>query len=500
MLLSRLTQIGVWMAVITALAAVAEPHQGVSHYPTVIANGRVIDPETGLDAVRNIAIADGKIVAISAQPLPAVHSYDAAGLVVAPGFIDLHSHSPTHFGQQLNLQDGITTQLDLEAGAFPISAYGDHFAGGAALHFGAAVGHAFVRMQVIEQQYQPYIFVGRRAGAMAGPSWQQPATAAQIAQMATLLQQGIDQGGLGIGVLLDYMTDAVNQAELTMLFDVAARNAVPLFIHVRRGDRGDPAGLLEVLAQAERSGAALYICHITHNAMGRIGEWLALLDAARSRGVEVATETLSYAAGGTSISADVFRKRDWRRLFDIDYSDVQWVATGEWLTESRWHYLQQHQPHGMVNHHYVKEAWLEQALAWPQMMVATDALPAFDRDLLTNPNIAGSFSRFLGHYVRERGLMSLAEGIARTSFLQAQWMQQVSSAFAAKGRIQVGADADIVVFDPQRIGAEADYGSPYRPSAGIRAVWVGGRQALDERGIILGRYAGQRLLGDRVQR
>lgn len=465
-------------------------------YPTVISNGRVIDPESGLDAIRHVAIRDGKIAAISATPLTGEDVIDASGQVVAPGFIDLHSHTPTQFGQWLNVQDGITTQLDLEAGAFPVLAYGDHFAGGARLNYGASVGHAFIRSQVIEGDAISYAFVGRRPGKMGGPAWLQPATAAQIEQIAALLQQGLDDGGLGIGLLLDYMTAAVSPAELAMVLDVAARNAVPVFVHVRRGSRGDPAGLAEVLAEAERSGAPLYVCHITHNAMGRIGEWLAMIDAARARGVVVATETLTYAAGGTTISADVFARRDWRELFAIDYGDVQWVATGEWLTEASWRRYQTEQPHGMVNHHYVKEAWLEQALAWPQMMVATDALPAFDRDLLTNPNIAGSFARFLGHYVRERGLMSLGDAIARTSYLQARWMEQVSSEFAGKGRLQVGADADIVVFDPQRIGAAADYGVPYRPSRGITAVLLGGRLLVDRHGVVEGRYGGRRLLGD----
>jgi N-acyl-D-aspartate/D-glutamate deacylase len=465
-------------------------------YPTVISNGRVIDPESGLDAIRHIGIRGGKIAAVSAEPLIGEQMIDASGQVVVPGFIDLHSHTPTQFGQWLNVQDGITTQLDLEAGAFPVLAYGDHFAGGARLNYGASVGHAFARWQVIEGDAMSYAFVGRRPGKMGGPAWLQPATAAQIEQIAALLQQGLDDGGLGIGLLLDYMTAAVSQAELAMVFDVAARNAVPVFVHVRRGSRGDPAGLVEVLAEAERSGAPLYVCHITHNAMGRIGEWLALIDAARARGVVVATETLTYGAGGTTISADVFTRRDWREMFAIDYSDVQWVATGEWLDEASWNRYQAEQPHGMVNHHYVKEAWLEQALAWPEMMVSTDALPAFDRDVLANPNIAGSFSRFLGHYVRERGLMSLSDAVARTSYLQARWMQQVSNEFAAKGRIQVGADADIVVFNPQQIGAAADYGVPYRPARGISAVLLGGRLLVDQHGVVEGRYGGRRLLGD----
>ena len=98
---------------------------------------------------------------------------------------------------------------------------------------------------------------------------------------------------------------------------------------------GDPTGLDEVIALAEAHKVATMICHIAHSAMGGIGVWLSKIDAANARGARITTETLSYLAGGTSIAADVFVNRDWRAIFDIDYEDVQWVPTGEWLDEER---------------------------------------------------------------------------------------------------------------------------------------------------------------------
>jgi N-acyl-D-aspartate/D-glutamate deacylase len=463
-------------------------------YDVVIANGRVIDPETNFDAIRYVGIRRGAIGHISKQPLVGNKTIDAKGLVVAPGFIDVHSHTPTLLGQHVNLLDGITTQLDLEAGSFPVSFYGEHFRGGAQLNYGSSVGHFAVRMKVIEGIDMPYIFAGQKALTMTGPTWVQTATKAQIEEMRVLLNKGLDEGGLGIGVLLDYMTTAVSGDELRMLFDVAAARQVPLTVHVRRGYTGDPAGLMEVIELAKKTKAPLFICHITHNAMGRIGDWLAMIDDANRAGANITTETLSYAAGGTSISADVFRRRDWQAMFDISYEDVQWVATGEWLTKVTWDKYSKEQPTGMVNHHYVKEEWIETALQWPRMMVSTDALPALDISVPTNPNIAGTFSRMLGHYVRDRELLSLSQGLARLSLYQAQWMEQAAPLFKKKGRIQEGADADIVIFDPDTIEANAVYGDPYQKPTGIIHVLVGGRHVVQDSIRIEGMYPGRKLL------
>jgi N-acyl-D-aspartate/D-glutamate deacylase len=466
-----------------------------SEFDLVIVNGRVIDPETRLDARRDIGIKGGTIAAISEQSLGGKRSIDASGLVVAPGFIDVHSHTPTLLGQHMNLLDGITTQLDLEAGAFPVSFYGEHYRGGAQLNYGASVGHFAIRIRVIEGLDQPYIFVGRQPARQAGNAWMQVASPAQIEAMRKLVHQGLDEGGLGIGVLLDYMTAAISEAELRMLFEVAGERQVPIYVHVRRGYPGDPAGLLEVIALARETRAPLFVCHITHNAMGRVGDWLAMIDEANAQGANIATETLSYAAGGTGISADVFRRRDWQKIFDITYEDVQWVATGEWLTRESWDRYAREQPAGTVNHHYVKEAWMTTAMQWPKMMISTDALPALDLDVLTNPNVAGTFSRVLGHYVRDTQLLTLSEALAKMSLLQAQWMAQASPAFKKKGRLQVGADADIVIFDADTIAANATYGDPYQKPTGLLHVLVGGRQVVKDSVRIEGRYPGKRITG-----
>ena len=463
-------------------------------YDTVIIGGRVMDPETLTDRIANVGIRKGQIARITDDAIKGKSIIDASGLVVAPGFIDIHSHTPTRLGEHLSVLDGITTQLDLEAGAYPPTSYGYQYRGGAQLHYGSSVGHFAIRGLVMEGSSQSYFFDETGFITLGGDMWRKQASPAQVEEMRKHLRNGLELGGLGIGVLLDYMTEAVSESELSMIFATAAEYDKPVYVHVRRGMPGDPTGLDEVIALAEAHGVATMICHITHSAMGGIDEWLAKIDAANTRGARITTETLSYLAGGTSIAADVFVNRDWRAIFDIDYEDVQWVPTGEWLDEERFLRYQRDYPTSSINHHYVKEEWLLKALAWPGMMVSTDALPAFDIEVKTNPNIAGTYAHFLGRYVRELEVMPLIEGLRRITLLPAQWLALASEDFSRKGRIQVGADADIVIFDADEIAPRAEYGDPYKTSLGIHHVLVGGRPVVTNGEQVEGRYPGKHLL------
>ena len=459
-----------------------------------IMGARIIDPETSVDAVSNVGIRNGVIKTITIEPLQAAEVIDGRGQVLSPGFIDIHSHSPTLLGQHLSLLDGVTTQLDLEAGAWPVTAYGDHFTGGAQLNYGASVSHAAIRWKVINGIDQPYVFVGTKPAQLPIEAWTTPTTSIQLDEIRKALERGLQDGGLGIGVLLDYMKDAISPEELRLIFETAGAFQQPVTIHVRRGMPGDPDGLDEVLSLALETKAPTLICHITHSAMGGLSEWLAKIDAANVAGAQVTTETLSWPAGGTGINADVFRLRDWRAIFDIDYSDVQWVETGEWLTEETFKRYQQEQPYGMVNHHYVKEAWIEQALQWPGMIVSSDALPAMSLSQKTNPNIAGTYSRLLGHYARDRNTLSLMEAIGRATINPTRWLEKSSETFKRKGRLQIGADADLVLFDPEKILPGAAYGNPYQPSIGIGWVIVGGKVVVAEGQRVEGHYPGKRIL------
>ena len=468
--------------------------QAPQPYDIAINNGRLIDPESRLDAVRSVGIRAGKIAAISETPLEAENVVDARGLVVSPGFINLHSHSVATAGYQLELLDGVTTVLELEAGSFSISRFGQQLGDAPLTHFGASVGHAWIRMQVVDPEALKALAVTGKID-MSGTAFTQTATAAQRQQMERMLEAELDAGGLGIGFLLDYMTRAVDVAERDMIFAVAARQNVPVFVHVRRGIDGDPAGLLEVIAAAERLGAAVHICHLNASAMSGVEVWLDEIDAARARGVDVTTEMFPWTSGSAAISSDVF-SRNWREIFAIDYTDVQWAETGEWLTEETFKAYRETRPDGQTMHHYIREDWNRRAIKRPHVMVASDAMPLLSYDRKVVPNGAGTSTRILGQYVRDEGLLSLSDAIARLSLYPAQRMEKFAPAFAQKGRIAVGADADVVVFDPATVAAQASYEAPFEPPTGMHSVWVAGQLSAQHGQLLEGAGVGQKLIAD----
>ena len=291
------------------LAACAGPAESPPRHPLVLRGGRVMDPESGLDGIRDVAIANGRIVAISAAPLAGVEVVDVSGRVAAPGFIDLHSHAQTPLGQRLQVQDGVTTALELEAGTYPVESLGTHppldFADRSLIHFGSSVGHAWVRARILEgdaaasgidDQYARVLRDGTRAG-IDGPAFSEPLDAEQLPQLRRELLRGLDRGGLGIGLLLDYMSEAVRDDELRTVFEVAGERQAPIFVHIRRGVAGDPAGLVEVIALAFETGAPLHVCHVQANAMSAIEDFLGRIREARDAGLRITTESFPLQRG-----------------------------------------------------------------------------------------------------------------------------------------------------------------------------------------------------------
>ena len=479
--------------IVTGVLLLAACGQAPPPYDVAINNGRVIDPESRLDAVRSIGIRAGRIEAISKTPLEASNVVDASGMAVAPGFINLHSHSLAEPGYRLELLDGVTTVLELEAGGFPITRFGQQLGDSPLTHFGASAGHAWIRMQVVDPDALIELAATGKLD-MSGAAFTQTATSAQRQKMERMLETELAAGGLGIGFLLDYMTRAVDDAERNMIFAVAARHGAPVFVHVRRGIDGDPAGLLEVIEAAEQYGAAVHICHLNASAMSGVDDWLDEIDAARARGVDVTTEMFPWTSGSAAISSDVF-SRNWREIFAIDYTDVQWAETGEWLTEETFQAYREARPDGQTMHHYIREEWNRRAIQRPHVMVASDAMPLLSYDRKVVPNGAGTSARILGQYVRDEGLLSLSDAIARLSLYPAQRMEAIAPAFARKGRVSIGADADIVVFDPGTVAAAASYAAPFNPPTGIHSVWVAGALAVQGGELVDGVGSGKKLTG-----
>lgn len=487
-------QIFTLLALVLAMFSCSHiPDAETIQYDVVFMGGRVIDPESGFDQVANVAISGNTIAAISKLPLNGIEVIDASGLVISPGFIDLHSHALSKLGQQLQAMDGVTTALELEAGVYPIDALGHIMSNNSVINYGASTSHLAIRQRVIEGIQKPHISAPAtrlpqkpdsrftaESSANKNAAFTEVASEQQLMAIKTHLQQGIADGGLGVGLLLDYLSGAVNAAELDMIFQVAATAAVPVFVHIRRGLPGDPAGLEEVISLARKHQASVHVCHLNASAMGGIHNFLELISNAQAQGVDITAEAYPYNAGSTSLSAAVFNK-DWQSIFGITYKDVEWADSGERFTKSMWNDYRQRFPAGQIIHHYGKEEWTLAALQAPGIIIASDAMPLVTKQDRVHPRGVGTFSKILGRYTDIKDPLvsiSLVTALAKMTVLPARRMEEFAPEFKYKGRLREGFDADLTLFDPNEVTDMATFQQPLNPSNGIQYVLVNGEFVL----------------------
>jgi N-acyl-D-aspartate/D-glutamate deacylase len=433
-------------------------------YDLVILGGRVMDPETGLDAVRNVGVSDGRIAAVSAEPLRGRTTLDARGLVVAPGFIDLHAHGQNDENDALRAADGVTTALELEIGTGDVDRFYAERAGRALVNFGASVGHVPVRMSVLGDS--PAFLPPATARAAT-----QPATEAQLDAIRAGIRAGLDRGALAVGMGIQY-TAAASRWEILEVFREAARVGASVHVHLRHNGTREPqsstSALEEVLAAALVTGAPLHVVHLHSTSVGATARHLAMIDGARARGLDVTTECYPYTAGMTDIASGVFDE-GWREALGIDYRDLLWAATGERLTAET--FAARRKEGGMVAVFSIPEEMVRAAIAHPLVIVASDAVM---QDGKGHPRSAATNARLLGVYARDEKVLPLMEALRKITLMPAQRLERRVPAMRDKGRIRVGADADLTLFDPVRIRDRATWTAPATPPDGIDYVIVGG--------------------------
>src|SRR6266705_3493480 len=247
-----------------------------AEYDSVILGGRVMDPESGLDAVRNIGLLDGRIAVITTQTVRGRDTIDARDLVVAPGFVDLHSHGTTPETYRFQSLDGVTTTLELELGTSDVAAWYEERSAGERINYGVSVGHIKVRMVVMHDS-GTWMPVGDGAYRAASP--------AQIGEIAQRIEIGLSEGAVGVGAGFPY-TPAATRDELLAVFRVAARTKTPIHVHIRPG----VGGLNEALSLAGETGAPLHVFHINSAGLAATPVMLKMITDARARGHDVTTE------------------------------------------------------------------------------------------------------------------------------------------------------------------------------------------------------------------
>lgn len=485
---------------LTAALFGARPADAQETYDVVIRGGRVMDPETGLDAIRNVGIRGQTIVAISEDPLQGETIVDAAGLVVAPGFIDLHAHGQSNDANRYQARDGVTTALELESGVSDARLFLQERRGDAILNFGATVAHGMARTAVMPE-YEADVEAAL-AALGSEPSEEQLAELDRAMSQGTYdeldpalyprlferLKAGMDAGALGIGMPHQYYPGA-NRDEIYRVFEFAGEEQFTIYTHVR--SMGIDA-IQEVVANATATGTPLHIVHLNSSSLWAIETNLDLIRGAQEAGVDVTTEVYPYTAASTSLESAIFDE-GWQERLQISYGDLQWQDTGERLTEET--FRSYREEGGVVIIHMMRPEWIEMGLQASHVMVASDGMPYAPG---AHPRGAGTFARFLGRYVRDEGALSLMDGLRKVTLMPAQRLETTSPQMKRKGRIQIGSDADITIFDPARIIDTATFEDDLSYSIGVEFVMVNGTLVVRDGENVEGVRPGLPIVGRRV--
>jgi hypothetical protein len=489
---------------------------------TLLKGGRVIDPGTGHDDIGDLLIENGRVVAAGAQLSLAETEratvIDVSGCIVGPGFVDLHSHVHSIAGQRLQAMDGVTTALDLEAGLAPVTAALANAAReGRPLNYGFSASWAQARA-FAHLGEAPVADVHNALGLLAKPEWQRSSTPRELNTWLAQLETEIADGALGIGILLGY-APRTDPAEFLAVARLAAAANAPTFTHVRELIEADPTtpidGSAEVMIAAAETGAAMHHCHVNSTSRRHIDRVLSMLERSQAEGSRVTVETYPYGAGSTGVGA-FFLAPERLGAWGIKPSDITIVTTGERVADAaRLNEIRRTDPAAECVVAFLNEedpsdrALLQSALAFPDAIVASDAMPVNwageVRESLqwplpaggaTHPRTAGTFARSIRMMVRETGAWSWLEAFRRCSYLPARVLDDAASGARAKGHIGIGADADIVVIEPERFSDTASYLDSTRPSVGVRHLFVGGTAVVRGGLILADAFPGRALKGD----
>ncbi len=472
----------------------------------VITGGRVVDPASGMDQICDVALQDGRIAAVGTGLGGAERVIDATGLVVAPGFIDLHAHGQSIPADRMQAFDGVTTTLDLEAGVMPVGSwYRRQATQGRVLNYGAATNWAFARIGAMtgSNEESSLEAFGR---AMRDRRWvDNVASEPEVRGILERIARGLDEGGIGIGILNAYAPGAGVQ-ELTAVCELAAAQGVPTFTHVAYMSRIDPESAAEayvrLIGYAGATGAHMHICHFNSSSKTDIERCARLVAKAQAQGLPITVEAYPYGTGSTVLAATFFSDPEFETRNGTGYDSVQRVTDGRRF-HSREELLtaQAEEPSTLVLWHILDtennerhRELLDMSVLYPGGAIASDAMPwslsdgsnytgdawPLPEDATAHPRSAGTFTRFIRHWVRERQAVSLMEGVAKCALIPAQILEASTPAMRAKGRLAVGADADVVVFDYDTLTDRAEFSAMNRPAEGVRHLVVSGQPLITD--------------------
>jgi N-acyl-D-glutamate deacylase len=486
-------------------------------YDLVILNGRVMDPETEYDAVANVGVKDGQIAAITQDRISGKETIDATGHVVAPGFIDIHAHGQNLGDYRMQAMQGVTTMLELESGVLPISAWYD--AQGKKrlpVNYGSAAGWTFARIATFTDT-EPEATVKYFQDAQKRTDWKMGvATPEQQEKILQLVEQGLDEGALGIGINAGY-APGYGRKEYYALADLAAKRDVATYTHLRYASNMEPKSsfeaVQELIANAAITGAHMHVCHINSTSLRDIHSTLPLIEKAKQRGVNVSVGAYPWGAASTVVGAAMFSGEGWPERMGSTAHSFQLGL--ERMTEAQLEDYQQNKPGTFIVWHFLDEsdpedlALLDASILHPDVLIESDEMfwmfmdghneiANYDGDAwplpegaFSHPRSNGTFAKILRSYVRERGLMTMQEALRKMTLMPAQTLEGFVPQMKKKGRLQVGMDADILVFDPETIRDVGTYEDPNHPAEGVQTVLVNGEPVVAQGELVLDAAPGQ---------
>ncbi len=436
-------------------------------YDIVITGGRVMDPASGFDEVANVGVDGGRVTAITTDPLRGRKEIDATDRVVAPGFIDIESYDPNPYGIWYKIADGVTTNLGMHGTNGDASEwYSQWKSTGSPAHFGGAFDDNWVR--------------SNPEGLNLGVG--DKASQAQIDQLAAAAEEGIKEGFIGVEFSPEY-APGISYKEIVEVSRVAAKYGVPAFFHGRYSDPEEPGTnfdtLNEIISAGRDTGAAVHVLHITSTGgTFTMPESLQMLQDARDEGIDITADLYPYNFWATYLASERFAP-GWQERFRIGYSDLAIPGTGERLTKAT---FAQHQAQNTLTAAYaIPKEDVVLGLQSPLVMIGSDAI--LEPGDNNHPRGAGTFARVLGKYVREEQVLPLMDALAKMTIQPADLLESNAPALRRKGRLQIGADADIVVFNPDTVEDRATVDDPSKFSKGINWVLVRGQVVKDLKGL-----------------
>ena len=501
------------------VALALAPAVGVvaADYDLVILNGRVMDPETGYDAIANVGVKDGTIAVITTDSISGSATIDATGHVVAPGFIDIHAHGQNIGDYRMQAMQGVTTMLELESGVLPISAWYDAQAKKKLpINYGAASAWTYARIATFTGT-EPEATAAYFQDAQGRSDWKMEiATPEQQEKILDLVEEGLDQGALGIGINAGY-APGYGQKEYFALAELAAERGVATFTHVRYASNAEPESsfeaVQELIGNAAITGAHMHLCHINSTSLKDIHSTLELIDDAFARNINISVGAYPWGAASTVVGAAMFSGEGWRERMGSTAENFQ-LGTSR-MTEEQLEDYQKNKPGTFITWHFLDEsdpddlALLDASVLHPDILIESDEMFWMfvdDHDEIENyegdawplpeeafshPRSNGTFAKILRSYVRERGLMTMQEALRKMTLMPAQTLEGFVPQMKKKGRMQAGMDADIVVFDPEAISDVGTYQEPNQPAVGVQSLLVNGELVVDQGELVLDADPGQ---------